>query len=581
MSLHACAELALYLGALMLLAPPLGRYLARVYVGEARFAQRVLGPLERLCYRLGGVRPAEEMSWRRYALALLLFNLAGLVALYALQRLQGLLPLNPAGLPGVQHGLAWNTAVSFVTNTNWQAYGGETTLSHLTQLVGLTTQNFVSAATGMAVAVALLRGFVRRQADTVGNFWVDLTRSTLYVLLPLAALLALLLVAQGVVQTLAASTKVQLLEPAALGTGGTVTDQFLALGPAASQVAIKQLGTNGGGFFNANSAHPFENPTWLSNFLQMLSILLLPAAFCFAFGVLVGDRRQGWALFAAMSVILVPLLFSTVALEQAANPALADLGVAAQLDPTQAGGHMEGKEVRFGPVSSAIWATATTAASNGSVNAMHDSFSPLGGAIPLWLIQLGEIVFGGVGSGLYGLLLYAVVAVFIAGLMVGRTPEYLGKKIEAHEMKMGAIGILLPSAAVLIATAVATLVPAGFRAVGNPGPHGFSELLYAFSSAANNNGSAFGGLAVNSTFYNLGTGICMLVGRYGVIIPVLALAGSLARKKIVPVSAGTLPTHTPLFVLLLIGTILLVGALTFLPALGLGPLVEHLSQKGG
>ncbi len=571
MTANAALQIVVFFGLLVALAVPLGAYMARVYAGEARVASRLLGPVERLVYRVAGVRADEEMSWKRYALALLLFNLAGTLVVYALQRVQSSLPVNPGAFADVSPEIAFNTAVSFATNTNWQAYGGETTMSHLTQMLGLAVQNFVSAATGMAVLVALIRGFSRSTTEGLGSFWVDLTRSTLYVLLPLSFVLAAILVAQGVVQTFGGSVVAHVLDPS-----GGVADQTLALGPAASQVAIKQLGTNGGGFFNANSAHPFENPTPLSNLLEVVAIVLVPAALCFTFGAMVKDRRQGWAVFAAMLAIAIPLLVATVFFEQHGNPRLADLGadpVASALSP---GGNMEGKEVRFGVTNSALWAVITTAASNGSVNAMHDSFTPLGGMIPMWLMQLGEIVFGGVGSGLYGMLMYAIVAVFIAGLMVGRTPEYLGKKIEAYEMKMASLVILVPAAAVLVGTAVACIVPAGTATLGNPGAHGFSEILYAFSSGANNNGSAFGGLTVNGTFYTVAIALCMLVGRYWVIVPVLAIAGALARKKVVPASAGTLPTHTPLFVGLLVGTILLASALTFIPALALGPVVEHL-----
>jgi K+-transporting ATPase ATPase A chain len=575
MTLSAVLQMGLFLVLLLALAAPLGAYLARVYTGEARWAQRLGGPLERLLYRASGVDPWEDMSFQRYTGAVLLFNLLGVLVVYALLRLQGVLPLNPEGLGGVPPELAFNTAVSFGTNTNWQAYGGETTMSYLTQMLGLAVQNFVSAATGMAVLVALIRGLTRESAQGIGSFWVDLTRSTVYVLLPLSLVLALSLVSQGVVQTFEGSATAALLDR----TGAAAAEgaqQILALGPAASQIAIKQLGTNGGGFFNVNSAHPFENPTPLSNLLEVTSILLIPAALCFTFGALVKDRRQGWAVLAAMLAIFIPLLFATVAFEQAGNPALTALGVDQAVSDVCSGGNMEGKEVRFGITNSALWATATTAASNGSVNAMHDSFTPLGGLVPMWLMQLGEIVFGGVGSGLYGMLIYAIIAVFIAGLMVGRTPEYLGKKIEAYEMKMASLVILLPAAAVLIGTAIACVVPAGTATLGNPGAHGFSEILYAFSSGANNNGSAFGGITVSGPFYATAIGLCMLVGRYWVIVPVLALAGALARKRRIPVNAGTLPTHTPLFVGLLVGTIVLVGALTFIPALGLGPVVEHL-----
>lgn len=579
MTANAALQYLAFVVVLVGLALPLGSYLARVYSGESRIAQRVLGPVERIFYRLSSVRPDEEMTWQKYAASVLAFNLLGAIVLYLLQRLQSVLPLNPAGLPNVSPRVSFNTAVSFATNTNWQAYGGETTMSHLTQMLGLTVQNFVSAATGMAVLVVLIRGFTRQTTKGLGSFWVDLTRSTLYVLLPLSFLLALLLVSQGVVQTFSASATARLLDPFA-AEGETIVDQTLALGPAASQIAIKQLGTNGGGFFNANSSHPFENPTPLSNFLEVLAILLLPAALCFTFGALVKDPRQGRALLAAMFAVFLPLLVATATFEQAGNPVLTREGADPTASALSPGGNMEGKEVRFGIANSALWATATTAASNGSVNAMHDSFTPLGGLVPMWLMQLGEIIFGGVGSGLYGMLVYAILTVFIAGLMVGRTPEYLGKKIEAHEMKMASLVILLPAAAILIGTAIACLVPSGTAPLGNPGAHGFSEILYAFSSGANNNGSAFGGLSADGTFYATAIGLCMLIGRYWVIVPVLAIAGSLAGKRPVPANAGTLPTHTPLFVVLLVGTIVLVGALTFIPALALGPIVEHLQLTG-
>jgi len=569
-------QLSLYFLVLTVLAVPLGRYMAAVYEGRASFARRVLGPLERLLYRLAGIRPDEDMSWQRYAAAVLLFNVAGTLFLYALQRLQGWLPLNGAGLPAVSPDIALNTAVSFATNTNWQSYGGETTMSQLTQMLGLSVQNFVSAATGMAVLVALIRGFTRRQASGVGNFWVDLVRSTLYVLLPLSLGVALVLAWQGVPQTFAAKATVPLLEPATAADGSVVTSQEIALGPVASQIAIKQLGTNGGGYYNANSAHPFENPTPLTNFVELVSILLIGGALCFTFGELVKDRRQGWAIYAAMAVILVPLVLVCLASEQGGNPVLASLGADQAASALQPGGNMEGKEVRFGIANSALWASATTAASNGSVNSMHDSFTPLGGLVPLWLIEFGEVVFGGVGSGLYGMLAFAIVAVFIGGLMVGRTPEYLGKKIEAFEMKMASLVILIPAAVILIGTAIACVLPAGSATLGNPGAHGFSEILYAFSSGAGNNGSAFAGITVSGRFYAVAIAIAMFVGRYWLIVPILAIAGSLAAKKVVPATAGTLPTHGPLFVSLLAGTVVLVGALTFFPALALGPIVEHL-----
>jgi K+-transporting ATPase ATPase A chain len=574
MTVHALLVLALFVGCLLALAFPLGDYMARIYDGKAAIT-RWLAPVEGFLYRAARVDPAAEMSARAYLAAVLLFNLAGLLLVYAVLRLQAHLPLNPAALPGVLPEVAFNTAVSFASNTNWQAYAGETTLSPFSQMFALTVQNFLSAATGMAALVALVRGFARNTASGVGNFWVDLTRGTLYVLLPLSAVLALVLVSQGVVQTFDVALHAQLLEPFRAPDGSSIREQVIALGPVASQVAIKQLGTNGGGFFNANSAHPFENPTPLSNFVELLAIVLIPAALCITFGNLVGDRRQGIALLATMLLLFLPLAVVAIVAEQHGTPLLSQLTdlASSELAP---GGNMEGKELRFGIVDSALWATATSAASNGSVNAMHDSFTPLGGLVPMFLIQLGEIVFGGVGSGLYGMLVYAIVAVFISGLMVGRTPEYLGKKIEAFEMKMASLVILLPAATVLLGTATACLSPSAKGGLGNSGPHGFSELLYAFSSAANNNGSAFGGLDASRPYYAIALGIAMLIGRYWVIVPVLAIAGALARKRQVPVSSGTLPTHTPLFVGLLSGTILLVGALTFVPAIALGPVVEAL-----
>ena len=575
MTASGLLQVLLYFGALTALAVPLGRYMAAVYEGRARLAQRLLGPAERLLYRVAGVDPEHDMSWKAYAAAVLAFNGIGIVALYALQRLQGVLPLNPAGLPAVGPDVAVNTAVSFASNTNWQAYSGETTMSHLTQMLGLTAQNFVSAATGMAVLVALIRGFVRRDASGVGNFWADLVRSALYVLLPLSLVLALALVWQGTPQTLAAKATAELLDPSAAAAGDAGAHREIALGPVASQVAIKQLGTNGGGYYNANSAHPFENPTPVSNFAELVSILLISGALCFTLGEMVGDRRQGVALYAVMLAIFVPLLLMCLAAEQSGSPVLSALGADQIASPLQAGGNMEGKEVRFGIASSALWATATTAASNGSVNAMLDSFTPLGGLAALWLIELGEVVFGGAGSGLYGMLAFAIVAVFIGGLMVGRTPEYLGKKIEAFEMKMASLVILLPAVMILAGTAIACVLPAGTEALGNPGAHGFSEILYAFSSGAGNNGSAFAGLTASGRFYAAAIAMAMFAGRYWLIVPILAIAGSLARKKPVPASAGTLPTHGPLFVTLLAGTVVLVGALTFLPALALGPIAEQ------
>jgi K+-transporting ATPase ATPase A chain len=600
MTLNGTLQLAFYVVVLLTLAKPLGAYMARVYEGEPAFLNRVGAPFERLLYRVCGVDPKHEMRWTEYAVTVMAFNILGLLAVYALQRFQGLLPLNPQDLGAASPDLAFNTAVSFATNTNWQSYSGETTMSYLTQMLGLTVQNFLSAATGMAVLVAFVRGFRRVSADTIGNFWVDLVRSTLYILLPLSVVGAVVLVSQGVVQTFSASKTVELVQPVdydnpktdAAGQpvkdekGNPVTEpatakeQTIAVGPAASQVMIKQLGTNGGGFFNVNSAHPLENPTPLSNFVEVLSILLIGAALCYTFGALVKDTRQGWAVLAAMTIVFVALLAVAAWAENQGNPALAALGADQAASAAQPGGNMEGKEARFGIANSALWATATTAASNGSVNSMHDSFTPLGGLVPMWMMQLGEVIFGGVGSGLYGMLVFAIIAVFIAGLMIGRTPEYLGKKIEAFEMKMASIVILVPPLLVLVGTAVAVMLPQGLSSLANPGAHGFSEILYAFSSAGNNNGSAFAGLNANTPFYNTALGLAMWFSRYWLLVPVLAIAGSLAAKKAVPAGPGTLPTHTPLFVVLLVSTVLLVGALTFVPALALGPIVEQLMLYG-
>ncbi|BBO31242.1 potassium-transporting ATPase subunit KdpA [Lacipirellula parvula] len=586
MNVNAWIQFGLFVAVLAALAKPLGAYMARVLEGKPGGLERLLGWCERGIYRIAGVDVGSEMGWRQYAFGVMAFNLIGIVAVYAVLRLQGALPLNPQEFPGATPDLAFDTAVSFASNTNWQSYGGETTLSYLSQAFALTVQNFVSAATGIAVLAALIRGLVRRTSTTIGNFWVDLVRSTLYILLPLSVIWAVALVSQGVIQNFDAYKTVELAEPIPSAEGDPTTTQLLAMGPVASQVAIKQLGTNGGGFFNVNSAHPFENPTPLSNFLQVLAILLIPAALCCTFGVMVGDVRQGWAIFAAMLVIFLPLTLGVIVAEQSGVPQYAAMGADDVVSDAQSGGNMEGKETRFGIVNSAIWASATTAASNGSVNAMHDSFTPLGGLIPMWLMQLGEIIFGGVGSGLYGMLMFAIVAVFIAGLMVGRTPEYLGKKIEAFEMKMASLVILIPCCMVLVGTAIAVAGPglaylSGEEVKGNlnnPGAHGFSEVLYALSSAGNNNGSAFAGLTANEPFYNVLLGIAMFASRYWLIIPVLAIAGSLARKKYSPPSAGTLPTHQPLFVVMLVCTVLLVGALTFVPALALGPVVEHLQM---
>ena len=568
MNIYSLIQIVLFMVVLLALAKPLGSYMAKVYQGERTFLNRIVEPIERFIYRISGIDPKIEMDWKVYAIAMLTFNVLGLLFVYALQRLQGILPLNPQGLGAVSADSSWNTAISFASNTNWQGYGGEVTMSYLTQMLGLSVQNFVSAAAGMAVLVAFIRGIVRHTTNAIGNFWVDLTRSTLYILLPLSIVLALALVSQGVVQTFSEYKTVNGLQSSA--------EQNLPLGPAASQIAIKQLGTNGGGFFNVNSAHPFENPTPFSNFLEMLAILIIPAALCYTFGKMVGDTRQGWTLLIVMTIIFVALLSMAVWSEQGGNPAFTAMGIDQTQTNINPGGNMEGKEVRFGIVNSALWATATTAASNGSVNSMHDSYMPLGGLVTMWLMQLGEIIYGGVGSGLYGMLAFVIIAVFVSGLMVGRTPEYLGKKIEAYEMKMASIMILIPVFVVLMGTAIALMSEAGRATIYNPSTHGFSEVLYAFSSAGNNNGSAFAGLGANTPFYNTILGFAMLIARYWLAIPALAIAGSLASKKKVPAGAGTLPTHTPLFIAWLIGVIVIVGALSFLPALALGPIVEHL-----
>jgi K+-transporting ATPase ATPase A chain len=596
MTLNSYLQIGIYFVVLLLLVKPFGLYMARVYQGESTFLDRLILPLERLCYRLLGVNPQDEMDWKSYAIALLVFSVLSVLVVYLFQRVQGLLPLNPQKFGATTPDLAFNTAVSFATNTNWQSYGGETTLSYLTQMVGLTVQNFVSAAAGMAVLVAFIRALARKQTTKLGNFWVDLTHGTLYILLPMAIIVALLLVSQGVVQTFSPYKQVTLLQPTSYqqpildASGNPVTDsqgnavmetitqttQLLAVGPAASQIAIKQLGTNGGGFYNANSTHPYENPTPFSNFLEMLSILLIPAALTYTFGKMVGSTRQGWAILAAMLLLLWVPLGLALAAEQGGNPALTNLGVDQTASATNPGGNMEGKEVRFGIANSALWATTTTAASNGSVNSMHDSYTPLGGLVPLWMMMLGEVSFGGVGSGLYGMLIFVIVAVFVAGLMVGRTPEYLGKKIESYEMKMASLLILIMPITVLVLTAISVMTSPGKATIFNPGPHGFSEVLYLFTSQGNNNGSAFAGIGANNPFYNLTGGIDMLIGRFFLAVPTLALAGSLAKKKKTPEGAGTLPTHTPLFIVWLIAVVILVGALNFFPALALGPIVEHL-----
>jgi K+-transporting ATPase ATPase A chain len=561
MTVNGWLQIAFYLVVLTALVVPLGRFMARVFEGERTVLSPLLRPVEMVLYRVASVDETREQGWLTYTVAMLLFNAAGFIAIYGLMRLQAFLPLNPADQSAVTPDLSFNTAVSFATNTNWQNYGGETTLSYLTQMVGLTTQNFVSAATGIALAVALIRAFARASAKTVGNFWVDLTRCTLYILLPISIVAALFLIWQGVPQNMGAYVDAITLEGA---------KQMLSQGPAASQIAIKQLGTNGGGFWNANSSVPYENPTPLSNCIEVLFILLISAALTHTFGRMVKDARQGWALYAVMLIILVSCLLVTYWAESAGNANFAVLGI----DPA----NMEGKEVRFGIANSSLWAVTTTAASNGSVNAMHDSFTPLGGLIPLLLIQLGEIIFGGVGSGLYGMLLFVIITVFVAGLMVGRTPEYLGKKIEAKEVKMAMLAVLCLPLSILGFTAIAVLVPSAVASTANVGPHGFSEILYAYSSQTGNNGSAFAGLTGNTLWYNTTGGLAMLIGRYFVIIPAMAIAGSLVGKKNVPASPGTFPTHGGLFVGLLIGVILIVGGLTFFPALALGPIVEHLAM---
>jgi K+-transporting ATPase ATPase A chain len=581
MTPNGILQILFYFLVLLLLVKPLGAYMARVYQGERTFLDPVFRPIERLFYRLAGVKADVEQNWKTYAIAMLIFNALGLLVVYGLQRLQAVLPLNPQGLSAVTPHSSWNTAVSFASNTNWQGYGGEVTMSYLSQMLGLAVQNFFSSAAGMATLAAFIRGISRHSSKNLGNFWVDLTRTTLYILLPLSFAVGLILVSQGVVQNFDSYQTTALVQTTTSADSASVTEQMLPMGPAASQIAIKQLGTNGGGFFNVNSTHPFENPTPLSNFVEMLSILLIPAALCYTFGRMVGDTRQGWALLAAMTVIFVILLGVAVRAEQNGNPALTALGVDQSVTEFQGGGNMEGKEVRFGIANSALWASATTAASNGSVNSMHDSYTPLGGLVPMWLMQLGEIVYGGVGSGLYGMLAFVIIAVFVSGLMVGRTPEYLGKKIEAYEMKMASLIILIPVLVVLIGTAIALMSAEGRATIYNPAAHGLSEVLYAFSSAGNNNGSAFAGLGANTPFYNTALGLAMLFARYWLAIPTLAIAGSLVVKKHVPAGAGTLPTHTPLFIGWVIGVIIIVGALSFLPALALGPIVEHLQLIGG
>ena len=565
-------QIIVFFAAIVAVTKPLGVFMFRVFEGDAQPLPRVFGPLERFLFRLSGVDAKKEQSWKEYTFALLVFSAFGLVVTYLFQRLQGVLPFNPQHFGAVEQTSSFNTAASFTTNTNWQGYSGESTMSYLTQMAGLAFHNFVSAAAGLALAIAVIRGFVRRNAKTLGNFWYDLTRATLWILIPLCIVFTIILIWQGVPQNFSAYTQAKTLEGAA---------QSIAQGPVASQIAIKQLGTNGGGFFNANSSHPFENPTDLTNLLELIAIFILGAGLTHTFGQMAGDRRQGWALFAAMGLLFLMAVTVCNWAEQTGNPQFAKMGINQAATVTQSGGNMEGKEVRFGIVNSAMWATATTDASNGSVNSMHDSYTPLGGLIPLFNLHLGEVVFGGVGTGLAGMIVMAVLTVFIAGLMVGRTPEYLGKKIQSHEMKLAMLYILIFPAIILLPTAVAVVTKPGLAGIANPGPHGFSEILYGYSSGAANNGSAFAGLSANTPFYNWTIGFVMLFGRFMMMIPVLGIAGSLVQKKAVPVSAGTFPTSGPLFVVLLVAVVLIVGALTFFAAWALGPVVEHLTMLAG
>ena len=569
---NAVIQIGLFLALVTALSVPLGLYMARVFTSQPTFMDPVMRPLERLIYRLCGVHPGNEQTWVEYAIAMLLFSSVGMILLYAIQRLQLLLPLNPQAMSAVAPDLAFNTAASFTTNTNWQAYGGESTMSYFTQMAGLAFHNFVSAAAGIAVAIAVIRGFVRRSAKTIGNFWVDLTRATLWILLPISIVFAVVLIWQGVPENFSPYTHVKAIQGA---------DQIIAQGPVASQEIIKELGTNGGGFFNTNSAHPYENPTPLSNLIEMLAIFVIGAGLTHTFGKMADNRRQGWALFGVMAILFLMGVAPAVWSEQKGNPQFTTMGINQAATATQSGGNMEGKEVRFGIVNSSLWATVTTDTSCGAVNSMHDSFTPLGGLIPLLNMQIGEIIFGGVGSGLYGMLVMAVLAVFIAGLMVGRTPEYLGKKIEAREMKLAMLFILIFPAVILLPAAIAMVTKSGLAGISNPGPHGFSQVLYAYTEASANNGSAFGGLNANTFFYNTTLAVVMLFGRFLMKVPVLALAGSLAAKRTVPTSAGTFPTDGAIFVTLLIGVILIVAALTFFPADALGPIVEHLSMLAG
>lgn len=577
----AILQIAFYFFILLLLVKPLGWYMGQVYEGTLFKQDSSLGFFERFLYRICQIKPNKEMDWKQYLSAMLCFNVLGLLAVYLIQRVQFYLPLNPQHFSSPTPDLAFNTAASFVSNTDWQSYGGETTMSHGTQMLALTTQNFLSAATGMSLLMALTRGIAKHEREWLGNFWVDTVRGVLYILLPLSIIFSLVLVSQGVIQNLKPNQTVSTLQGITPQQHTELTEQTIPMGPVASQVAIKQLGTNGGGFFNASSAHPFENPTPVSNFLEMLAILLIPAALCYTFGMMVQDKRQGWALLATMILIFIPYLTVSLLSEQAGNPAFTSMGIDQVAQPgVYPGGNMEGKETRFGIVSSVLWSATSTAASNGSVNSMLDSYTPIGGMIPLWLMQLGEVIFGGVGSGLYGMLMLVIITVFVAGLMVGRTPEYMGKKIEPYEMKMASIAVLIMPLIVLFSTALAAVIPVGIGSIGNPGPHGFTEIFYTFTSMGNNNGSAFSGLNSNTPFYNFLGGLVMLIGRYWIAIPVLALAGSLVKKKTIPKTSGTLATHTPLFVGLLIGVVMLIGALSFLPALALGPIVEQLNLWG-
>lgn len=594
-------QITFYLVFLLLLVKPLGWYMARVYQGQSCLLDSLLRPFEHFIYKLCGINPQEEMDWKTYLSTMLYVNLVGLLIVFLLQRIQYYLPLNPQHFTAPSSDSAFNTAISFATNTNWQAYSGETTMSYLTQMLALTVQNFISAATGMSLLIALIRGLAKHESNCLGNFWVDTVRGILYILLPLSFILSLILCSQGVIQNFKSYQKISLLHPFTYQQTLTdakgqplldnqsnpkrasvkITEQIIPMGPAASQIAIKQLGTNGGGFFNVNSAHPFENPTPITNFFEMITLLLIPAAFCFTLGVMVKDKRQGWAVLTAMLILFIPFLVLETVVEQQGNPAFQSMGI--DMSPHSEfypAGNMEGKETRFGIVNSTIWATATTAASNGSVNAMLDSFTPLGGLIPLWMMHLGEVCFGGVGSGLYGMLMMIIIAVFVAGLMVGRSPEYLGKKIEPYEMKMASIAVLIMPLIVLIATAYASVTSSGTSSIANPGTHGFTEILYAFTSMGNNNGSSFAGLNANTPFYNIVGGMMMLISRYWIAISVLAIAGSLVQKKHIPTSPGTLATHTPLFIILLVCVTIVVGALSFLPALALGPIVEHLILWG-